>query len=303
MKYAQLILFFSSLMGLLSACGESTPTVPKNTELPVDTPVPTVTMTPVPPTATPIPMAAIVNGVGITLEEYQAELTRYFSAQGNNDSTDQSEAERIVLEDLISQILLAQGAENNGFELGEEEFQLRLNQLITAAGGEEAFDKWLQDQNYSQEIFQKVLERSIKGAWMRDQILVGVPSSAEQVHVMQILLYNSEQASEALAEVESGRDFATIAARYDPITRGDLGWFPRNFLPHPAIEEAAFALQPGDHSQVIETSVGFHIIQVVEKDLDHRLSPEARLIWQEVALRDWVAMQREQSEIIIVSLQ
>jgi hypothetical protein len=117
------------------------------------------------------------------------------------------------------------------------------------------------------------------------------------------LLYNLEQANEALAEIESGRDFATVAASYDPVTQGDLGWFPRNFLPHPSIEEAAFNLQPGEHSQVIETSVGFHIIQVVEKDLDHRLSPEARLIWQENELRDWVAMQREQSDIIIVSLQ
>ena len=147
------------------------------------------------------------------------------------------------------------------------------------------------------------LERSIKSAWMRDQILAAVPRTAEQVHIRQILLYNSDQASEALAEIESGRDFATVAASYDPITLGDLGWFPRKFLPHPAIEEAAFNLQPGDHSQVIETSVGFHIIQVVEKDLDHRLSPEAYLIWQEIALRDWVAMQREQSDIIIVSRQ
>jgi hypothetical protein len=42
---------------------------------------------------------------------------------------------------------------------------------------------------------------------------------------------------------------------------------------------------------------------MVEKDPDHPLSPEARLVWQENALRNWVAMQREQSNIIILSLQ
>lgn len=292
------MLFFFVLIGLLSACGENTPVVSVSTELPTESAVPTATLTPLPPTATPIPMAVIVNGDGITLDEYEDELQRYLSVQETATSGNQDDAEKVVLEDLISQLLLAQGAEQNGFELSEAEFQSRLNDLISAAGGEQAFDLWLQNQNYSQESFRKALERSIKGAWMRDQILAGVPPSAEQVHVQQILLYNSDQASKALAEIESGRDFATVAADYDPITLGDLGWFPRNFLPHPEIEEAAFNLEPGEHSQVIETSVGYHIIMVVEKDMDRRLSPEARMVWQEKALRDWVAMQREQSNII-----
>lgn len=292
------MLFFFVLIGLLSACGENTPVVSVSTELPTESAVPTATLTPLPPTATPIPMAVIVNGDGITLDEYEDELQRYLSVQETATSGNQDDAEKVVLEDLISQLLLAQGAEQNGFELSEAEFKSRLNDLISAAGGEQAFDLWLQNQNYSQENFRKVLERSIKGAWMRDQILAGVPPSAEQVHVQQILLYNSDQASKALAEIESGRDFATVAADYDPITLGDLGWFPRNFLPHPEIEEAAFNLEPGEHSQVIETSVGYHIIMVVEKDMDRRLSPEARMVWQEKALRDWVAMQREQSNII-----
>lgn len=292
------MLFFFVLIGLLSACGENTPVVSVSTELPTESAVPTATLTHLPPTATPIPMAVIVNGDGITLDEYEDELQRYLSVQETATSGNQDDAEKVVLEDLISQLLLAQGAEQNGFELSEAEFQSRLNDLVSAAGGEQAFDLWLQNQNYSQENFRKVLERSIKGAWMRDQILAGVPPSAEQVHVQQILLYNSDQASKALAEIESGRDFATVAADYDPITLGDLGWFPRNFLPHPEIEEAAFNLEPGEHSQVIETSVGYHIIMVVEKDMDRRLSPEARMVWQEKALRDWVAMQREQSNII-----
>jgi peptidyl-prolyl cis-trans isomerase C len=251
-------------------------------------------------------MAVIVNGFGITLEEYEAELNRYLSAQRNlnsEDPPDPPDPHSIVLEDLITQILLAQGAEDNGFVIDDEAAQARLDQLITAAGGEASFEDWLLENGYSQQGFLQILERSIKAAWMRDQILAEVPRSAEQVHVRQILLYNLDQANEALAELQSGRDFATLAASYEPVTEGNLGWFPRNFLPYPSIEEAAFTLQPGDYSEVIETSVGFHIIQVLEKDLEYPLSPEARLIWQETTLRDWVAVQREQSEIIIVSLQ
>jgi peptidyl-prolyl cis-trans isomerase C len=123
------------------------------------------------------------------------------------------------------------------------------------------------------------------------------------VYVRQIFFLNSDQAHQVFGDLESGKDFATIATNYEPLSQGDLGWFPRDFLPHPAIEEAAFNLAVGESSPVIETSVGYHIIQVVDKDPDHPLSPEARLVWQEKALRDWVAEQREQSNIVILSLQ
>lgn len=295
-----IILFL--IVGLISACGEieqvATPTV-----TPIDSPIPTITQTSIPPTATSIPMAAMVNGVGITLEEYEAELNRYLTAQVNESSKDQTEAAMFVLEDLITQVLFAQAAEKNGFMVEEEVFQARMDGLIADAGGELSFENWLLDNGYSQQSFNEALRRSIMGAWMRDKILAEVPLSAEQVYVRQIFLFNLDQTKQVLAELESGKDFATLAASYEPVTQGDLGWFPRDFLPHPAIEEAAFNLAVGEYSPVIETSVGYHIIQVVEKDPDYPLSPEARLVWQDNALRDWVAMQRDQSNISILYLQ
>lgn len=293
------ILFF-----LVSAC-EVNGSVRTETVEPIQSPIPTNTITPVPttPTPTPIPMAAMVNSEGITIEEYEAELSRYRAAlEGGLPQNDQ-EAGLLVLGDLINQVLLTQGAVENGFLLGEDALQIQLDTLITAAGGQDKFNKWLQENEYTQESFNKTLEKSILGAWMRDHILSEVPLSAEQVHVQQILLYNSDQANQVLTELESGREFATLAALYEPVTQGNLGWFPRDFLPHPLIEEAAFNLQPGEYSQVIETSVGFHIIQVVERDPDHKLSPEARLIWKEKALQEWMAMQREQSDIVILIQQ
>ncbi len=44
-------------------------------------------------------------------------------------------------------------------------------------------------------------------------------------------------------QLQAGADFATLAYRYDPLTGGDLGWFPRGVLTQPAVEEAAFSLQ------------------------------------------------------------
>ena len=140
-------------------------------------------------------------------------------------------------------------------------------------------------------------------AWMRDQILAGVQKNSPHVNLRQIFFLDGGQADQVLRELESGRDFATTAAEIDPLTGGELGWVPRNFLLHKEIEEAAFALLPGEISQVIETSVGYHIIQVVAIEDERRLSPAARLIWQELALRDWVDLRREASNIEMINVE
>lgn len=296
------LLLLLILLSLFSACEIG------QTATPVDVPpnpteIPTSTPTDLPPTETPIPLAAIINGEEVLQEEFDAEVSRFISAQDEDAAADQAEAQRIVLEDIISQILLAQGADESGFVISEQELETRLAGLIDRAGGQETFDQWLQANNYTRDSLRKALERSIKAAWMRDQILDEVPESTQQVHIRQIFLLNSDQANQVLAELDSGRDFATVAAEIDPQTRGDLGWIPRHYLPHEAIEEAAFELQPGEYSQVIETSVGYHIIQVVEIDEDRRLAPDARLIWQELALYDWVDLRRESSNIEVLTLE
>ena len=298
-RILSLVGYLFVLIVTISACGEITPEITA-TELPSSTISPTSTMTPPPPSPTPIPLAATVNGEEITLQEFEAELSRYLSAQGEDNNLEEAEMVEIVLDDMVNQILLAQGAENLGFELEPEVLNVRRDVLVETRGGEMEFENWLLENGYTQQSFDKVLVSAIKGAWMRDRILEYVPISAEQVHARQILLYNSDQADQVLSELNSGREFATLLAAYEPVTQGELGWFPKGYLPHPAIEEAAFDLQPGEYSQVIETSVGFHIIQVMERESDRPLSPEARLVWQERALKDWVAMQREESNVVIL---
>jgi len=248
-------------------------------------------------------MAAIINGEGISIEVFEAELNRYFSAQGSGTTIDRQTAQTIVMEDMISQTLLIQGAVENGYEISEDLLETRLDDLINEAGGETVFNEWLGANGYNQDTLRIALERSVKSAWMRDQILAQVPHTAKHLYLRQIFLLNADKANQVYGELESGRDFATVADEYDPITRGELGWVPRNYLPHMEIEEAVFLLSPGEYSQVIETSVGYHIVQVLEIEDERSLSPDARLIWQELALRDWVNLRREVSNIEILALE
>jgi len=98
--------------------------------------------------------------------------------------------------------------------------------------------------------------------------------------------------------LQGGAKFDDLAATYDPVTRGDLGWFPRGYLLEPAIEEAAFALQAGQFSGVIQTQVGFHIIFVIERG-ERALSPDALLAMQEKAVRDWLTARRAEAQIVL----
>jgi peptidyl-prolyl cis-trans isomerase C len=238
-----------------------------------------------------------VNGEAITLAEYQAELARYQAAVGTQLAP---EEEQQVLDDLVDELLLAQAAAENGFTAGDAPVQDRYRQLADRMGGEQALKDWMAQNGFLEAEFRSRLASGIAAAWMRDQILAGVPENAEQVHARQILLYNSEEAQSALAELQAGADFGDLALQYDPATGGDLGWFPRGFLLDTGLEAAAFALQPGEITSVVQTTAGFHILQVLEKEPQYPLTPNARLALQRVALDEWLTNRRNQSNIQVM---
>jgi peptidyl-prolyl cis-trans isomerase C len=258
------------------------------------------TATSIPPTATPQPSVATVNGESLSVTEFQTQMAEYKSAQTalGKTVTDQ-DASKTVLEDLIAQMLLAQAAKAAGFELKDADLQSREAALASQLGGTEQLAAWESAHGYTDATFLVTLKRSAEAAWMRDKIITAVPKTADQVHVQQILLYNADDAQAVLNQLQGGADFDTLAAQYDPNTRGELGWFPKGYLLEPKIEDAAFSLQPGQTSGVIQTEAGFNIIKVLERDAQHPLSPDAYLAMQELALKDWISQQRSKADVVL----
>ena len=258
------------------------------------------TGTPVPPTATPPPSVAVINGEYLTTSEFQAELTRYKSAQTALGVTvSEEDANKTVLEDMIAQVLLAQAAKEANFNLTESDLKSRMDALAVSIGGTGALSTWQSSHGYDNASFQIALTRSAEAAWMRDKIIADVPTTMEQVHVRQILTYNETDARSTLEELKAGADFDEKAALFDPITLGELGWVPRGYLLDAKADEAIFALQVGAYSDVIATNAGFHIFKVIERG-DHPLTPDALLAMQELVLKKWVIEQRAKSDIVLV---
>ena len=245
-------------------------------------------------------MALMVNGEGISIAEFDSEVGRYTTAQTALGKTVTSmDATKSVIDDMTSQLLLAQGARAANFSLDDTALQARIDSLSAQVGGMENLSKWESDHGYSDRTFRSALRRAAEAAWMRDKIVAEVPSTAEQVHVQQILLYNQDTAQSFLLQLNGGADFDELASRADPTTRGDLGWVPRGYLLDPKIEEAAFSLPVDGYSDVITTDVGYHIVKVLEKDPNRVLSPDAYLALQELALKNWIEQQRQQSNIVL----
>lgn len=90
----------------------------------------------------------------------------------------------------------------------------------------------------------------------------------EQVRASHILVDSEKEAKELLSRIKDGEDFAEVATAHsnDPSKEmgGDLGFFSKGMMMLP-FEEAAFALEIGELSDVVESEFGFHIILVTDK--------------------------------------
>ena len=254
--------------------------------------------------------AAIVNGQAIPLGAYQEQVSQFQAAlvaQGLDPNSQDGQAQlaqmrQQVLDNMIDDVLIAQAAAKEGVSVSDADLDAAMQKLIADAGGQVAFEQSLVVSGQTLDEARALQRTQMLNNLMRDRVLANVPTTAEQVHARHILVDSEATAQALLAQIQAGADFAQLAqqASQDNLTRdsgGDLGWFPRGVLVSKEVEDAAFALQPGQVSGVVHSAFGYHIVQVIERDPARQLDPEQLLKVQQQAVEQWLAGLRASADV------
>ena len=249
-------------------------------------------------------IVATVNAVPIFENRYKREVLRYETAlQKSELSTVKIDTYSFdVLEQLIMSELIIQAANEQGLTVTNRQLDEAYADSISARGGQAGFDKWLDENIYTEVEFQTYLEEQLLATKVRELVLNDVGTHAEQVNARHIVVATREQAEDLRSKIISGADFATIASlhsldRSTSLNGGDLGWFPRGLLTMAALEVEAFSLEPGQLGDIVETEIGFHIIQTIDRNLDRELTPNTAILVRRAILDRWLADLRAQALI------
>jgi peptidyl-prolyl cis-trans isomerase C len=133
---------------------------------------------------------------------------------------------------------------------------------------EKARAEVLRDAYIRQQIEEGTTEDKLRARY--DELKEAEGFTQEEVHARHILVGSEAEAEEVIAQLEGGAEFAPLAEEHsvDPSARsngGDLGFFRREQMV-PEFAEAAFALEPGEHTmEPVQSQFGWHVIEVLER--------------------------------------
>jgi peptidyl-prolyl cis-trans isomerase C len=274
--------------------------------------------------------AAVVNGAVITQDQFENELgqvNQEFLKQGKTLTESQlMEIKKSVLETLINRELLFQESQKTGIHIEEEVIQDQLEAVKKRFPNQEEFEKALKPMKLTEndvksqigralairELINKQIIQKIMIPDQESRIFYDThpeafkqPEEVRASHILAEVKPNAEKSEKSKAmekikkvqkQLGEGDGFAELAKKYSDgpskTKGGDLGYFKRGQMVKP-FEDTAFALEPNQVSDIVETDFGYHLIKVLDK------RPKGVLPYEEVAQRinAYLAKEKEKKEI------
>ena len=253
------------------------------------------------PVAAPLPdVVARVNGEAINRADLEEAVTEIEARAGQPMPADQRDRVlRAVLDQLIGYRLLIQESATRKTAVTDAQLDARMDQIRSQFPSEEVFQQQLQERKTTlAELRANTRESMQITAMLQAELDAKTAVSAEQVndfyvknpsafqqgervkasHILIRVQANAdaaerekarEKAAGILADLKAGKDFAALAKQYsdDPgsgAQGGDLGFFQRGQMV-PPFEQAAFALQVGQTSDLVTSDFGIHIIRATDR--------------------------------------
>lgn len=262
------------------------------------------------------------DGLRITASAVNAKVSRSFAeaaAAGRSLSDRDLTALRgRTLDTLIFVQLVLRRADQGDTNRALFETKSRIDGMIKNAPSADAFFRTLAQAGYTEESFRKekfeealvvnIIDREVKNRiripdsdiqgyydsddsrWKKpDQVKAAQiffatinPENREKLPA-DVIEAKKKKAEEALAQVQAGTNFATLAKQVseDPSSRERGGEYVfQKTQMFPEFEQAVWNLKPGTlHSQVVTTQFGFHVFKKLE-DVPARVIPMAEVTEQ-----------------------
>ena len=294
---ARTVILFTLMILLLCSCR-----VPHEPAVPTPTETPPATETPVPePTATIPPSAAVVNGTYIAIEDLEArirQLKDVYPQLGEpvpNDNDLREEA----LNALIDETLFLTAAQKSGTAPTPGELDGLTQELCAELGSCDALRSWQEQNHYSGESFRRALERETAISRMRESIFARL-KDMEQMHIYRIRSDRRQDLDEVMSRLNMGISFTELAKNYDDVTGGDMSWIPRGVLFSKDAEDKIFALNTGEHTDIMEIDGTYNIFYAADKQSGRQMDTQVEQIAQRRILADWLEEQKNAAEIEIL---
>jgi peptidyl-prolyl cis-trans isomerase C len=255
---------------------------------------------PAPPKPMPAQLPEVlarVNGQAVTKVDFDRLVKNMEAGRGAIPTERRDEVLRGALDQLITYNVLKQEAASRKFAVPETDVDAQVASMQKQFPTQAEFDKALSARNTTVEqlksdaridmAINKMMEVEVASAgaatdadakdfYDKNPDKFTQPESVRASHIL-VMTKDADEAGKkaartkidgVLKRAKAGEDFAALAKENSDdgsaSQGGDLGFFPRGRMV-PEFDQAAFALKPGEISDVVSSQFGFHIIKLTEK--------------------------------------
>lgn len=199
----------------------------------------------------------------LIMERVQLQYARESGLKIDDTQLDQAIG-RIAAGNKMTPQQFRTALEKDGVQYAQFREEIR-NEMVTVRLREREVDSKLVVSDG--EIDNYLADQAAKGGGEEYQIahiLLRAPESASPEQLQKLRL----RGEQALKRAQAGENFAELTATFsdapDALKGGDLGWRPLDRMPALYAEVSA-RLQPGQVSELLRSSAGFHIIKLLNK--------------------------------------